>query len=77
VFFLGVFVMSKDEEIKKFVETYKMTFPVGRENGIAGILGVKGIPSTVFVGKDGRIIKRHNGAISYEELASNIEAILK
>jgi hypothetical protein len=69
--------MSRDDEIKKFVETYKITFPVGRENGISGILSVRGIPVTVFVAKDGRIIKRHIGVITYEELASNIEAILK
>ena len=69
--------MSKDDEINKFVETYKMTFPVGREDGIAGMLSVKGMPATVFVAKDGRIIKRHIGVITYEELASNIEAILK
>ena len=77
MFFLGVFVKSKDDEINKFVETYRMTFPVGREDGIAGMLSVKGIPATVFVAKDGRIIKRHIGVITYEELASNIEAILK
>ncbi len=69
--------MSSDDEIKKFVETYKMTFPVGRENGIAGILGVRGIPVTVFVAKDGRIIKRHIGVVSQQELTSNIETILK
>ena len=69
--------MSKDDEINKFVETYKMTFPVGREDGIAGMLSVKGMPATVFVANDGRIIKRHIGVITYEELASNIEAILK
>ena len=77
MFFLGVFVKSKDDEINKFVETYKMTFPVGREDGIAGMLSVKGMPATVFVAEDGRIVKRHMGVITYEELVSNIEAILK
>ena len=56
---------SKDDEINKFVETYRMTFPVGREDGIAGMLSVKGIPATVFVAKDGRIIKRHIAYWSY------------
>jgi len=69
--------MSRDDEIKKFVEAYRITFPVGRENRIAGMLRVRGMPSTVFVAKDGRIIKRHIGVISDEELAANIEAILK
>lgn len=68
---------SKDDEIKKFVETYKMTFPVGREDGIAGMLSVRGMPATVFVARDGRIIKRHIGVITYDELTSNIEAMLK
>jgi len=54
-----------------------MTFPVGREDGIAEKFRVRGIPVTVFVNKDGRIAKRHIGAISQEELASNIEAMLK
>jgi hypothetical protein len=70
-------VKSKDDEIKKFVETYKMTFPVGREDGIAGMLSVRGMPATVFVARDGRIIKRHIGVITYDELTSNIEAMLK
>jgi hypothetical protein len=70
-------VKSKDDEVKKFVETYKMTFPVGREDGIAGMLSVRGMPATVFVARDGRIIKRHIGVITYEELTSNIEAMLK
>jgi hypothetical protein len=77
VFFLGVFVMSKDDEIKKFVDTYKMTFPVGKEDGMAGMLGVRGMPVTVFVAKDGRIVNRHIGIITQQELTSNIEAILK
>lgn len=40
--------MSSDDDIRKFVETYKITFPVGKEKGLAGILGVRGIPVTVY-----------------------------
>jgi len=59
------------------VETYKITFPVGRENGIAEKLGVRGIPVTVFLDKNGRVSKRHIGMINYEQLVTNIEAVLK
>lgn len=69
--------MSRDDEIRKFAETYQMTFPVGKEDGMARMLSVRGIPATVFVARDGRIARRHMGEITYEELASNIEAILK
>ena len=68
--------MSKDEDIKQFVETYKMTFPVGRDKEIAKMFGVRGLPTTVFIDKNGRI-KRHIGIISAEDLNSGIEAILK
>ncbi len=63
--------------MRKFAETFKITFPVGRENGIAEKLGIKGIPVTVFIDKNGRIAKRHIGMINYEQLVANIEAILK
>lgn len=69
--------MSSDDDIRKFAETYRITFPVGRENGIAGLLGVRGIPVTVFIGKDGRIVKRYLGAIPYADLDANIRTILK
>ena len=69
--------MSSDDDIRKFVESYKITFPVGREDGIAGNLGVRGIPVTVFLDKNGRVAKRHIGVINYGELSSNIDEILK
>lgn len=74
---IGVFVMSSDDDIRKFAETYKFTFPVGKEDGIAERLGVRGIPTVVFIGKDGRIVKRHSGEITYADLDANIKMILK
>ena len=59
------------------METYKITFPVGKENGIAKELGVRGIPVTVFLDKNGRVVKRHIGIIDYPELSTNVETILK
>jgi thioredoxin-related protein len=77
VFFLGVFTMGENEDIKKFAETYKITFPVGRDKELAKKFGVMGLPVTVFVEKNGRIYRQHFGLITREELKSNIEAILK
>ncbi len=61
----------------KFADTYKLTFPVGRESGIAALLGAQSIPNTVFIGKDGRIVKRYMGTITYADLDANIKMILK
>ena len=76
VLFLGVFVQSNDKEIRDFAETFHQTFPVGKDTGVAEALDVKAIPVTLFIDKDGRIIKRHRNVIDYEELATGIEKLL-
>jgi len=59
------------------VDTFKITFPVGMDNGLAKDLGAQGVPATIFIDKKGKIVKRHFGIIDYEQLSSNIEAMLK
>ena len=50
VLFLGVFVISEEDKIKKFVEAYHLTFPVGKESGIATELNVKELRPFLLVG---------------------------
>ena len=76
VVFLGIFG-SKEKEIKAFADKFHLTYPVGKENGIATILWVKAIPETLFIDREGRIIKRHSGTINYEELTAGINVLLK
>ena len=76
VLFLGVFITSKDKDIKKFAETFHQTFPVGKDTGVAKALDVKAIPETLFIDRDGRIVKRHRDIITYEELEAAIEGLL-
>lgn len=68
---------STDAEIKKFADAYQITFPVGKENGIAQLLRVNGIPTTVLVDKQGKIAKRFVGTVDDAELAANLDAMLK
>ena len=77
VLFLGVFTMSGNADIRKFAETYRFTFPVGKDNGMSRTLGVMGIPTTVFISKDRRIVKRVVGDISYSEISDNLKALLR
>ncbi len=77
VFFLGVFVLGKDYYIRQFAERHHLTFPVGKENGISKRFGVKAIPTTIFIGRDGTIKKNHTGEIKYEEIVKGIKEILK
>ncbi len=69
--------MSSDAEIRKFAETYKITFPVGKDKGLAVMLGARGIPTTIYIDRMGRIVKRHIGRVTYADLSSAIESILK
>ncbi|MCL5024263.1 MAG: hypothetical protein M1497_13045 [Nitrospirae bacterium] len=75
--FIGVFAMSREREIRKFAGTYRITFPVGMDNGIAGALGVRALPATVFITRDRKIAKRVEGRMSSAELALTIDAVLK
>jgi len=77
VVFLGVFSASSDSSIRKFAEKYGLTFPVGRAEGLAEMFGLKPFPSAAFVAPGGRVLRKHTGQISYEELSEGIEEILK
>ena len=76
VMFLCVFGGSKDDDITDFLATYKITFPVVRDNGIAERLGVRVIPQTLFYAKGGKFVKKIIGPASHGELVTNIDRII-
>ena len=77
VVFLNLFVMSEVDDIKAFVKEYKLTFPVGRDAGMAEQFRIKGVPITLFIDKSGQVRQRHLDKISFEELQAGIEELLK
>jgi peroxiredoxin len=77
VVFFGVFGNSSDDEIRDFVETYRLTFPVGRDSGIVEAFGVRVIPQTFIFAKDGTCVKRIMGTASYKEIVRYIEKSLE
>ncbi len=65
VAFLSVNVLwDKEAPAKKFVEEFRLTFPVGRDaDGKIGIMyGVETTPATFYIGKDGKLVERVDGA---------------
>ncbi len=72
--FVGVAVQDSDADARKFVKKFNWTFSVGMdETGeIASEYKLYGIPKTLVVGRDGRFIFDHTGAISEDELKSAI-----
>lgn len=77
ILFLGVFAQNRDEDIRMFAGKYQLTYPVGKENGIAEALGADGIPVTFFITRDGKIARQHTDTINYKVLSEGIEEILK
>ena len=69
--------MNEEKDIKKFAKKYRLTFPVGKETGIAKALGAGGIPETIFINKEGKIIKRHTDTIDFKQLKKGIEALIR
>ncbi|MDE2321313.1 MAG: TlpA family protein disulfide reductase [candidate division NC10 bacterium] len=76
---LGVNVAWDNEaDARKFIETYKIPYPVGRDS--VGDIGrryqIKGTPTTILVNKDGSLYGRSDGAMTEEEFQRSINALL-
>lgn len=75
--FLCVLGKSSEEDLVEFRETYKITYPIAKDNGLADALDVRVIPQTFFFAKGGVFSKRIMGAVTYKEFTTNIETILR
>lgn len=92
VVFLGVNTKDAESDAKRFVKEFGITYPIVRDLGqrLTRDFGVKGLPETFFVdhrwtfvgaisgdrtqGQQGTVIL---GAISEEELVSNVEILIR
>ncbi len=63
--FLSVNVAwDKEAPARKFVEDYRLSLPVGRDadGKIGDLYGIDATPITLFIGKDGKLLDRLEGA---------------
>jgi thiol-disulfide isomerase/thioredoxin len=56
--FLAIDIMERKEQVVSFMKNFGLTFPVALDSSgnISGMYGIRGIPTTFIVDKDGRII---------------------
>jgi peroxiredoxin len=77
VAFLSINVVwDKDKPAKEFIEEYKLSFPVGRDadGKIGDLYGVEAVPTTLLIGKDGKLVDRVEGAPEgLEEMQASFE----
>lgn len=76
--FLGVAVQDNESGARKFIDEFKITYPVGvDESGeIMRQYKIFGVPKTFIVGKDGKFSFIFTGAIPEEDLAREIKKAL-
>jgi cytochrome c biogenesis protein CcmG/thiol:disulfide interchange protein DsbE len=77
--FVGIFVNDREPAVRKFVQSYGLSFPVGLDDGrrIADSYRFIGTPFTVFVSEDGRIVERKAEPHSEKAFREKIEKLLK
>jgi cytochrome c biogenesis protein CcmG/thiol:disulfide interchange protein DsbE len=78
VLFVGVNYQDRDPAAREFLSRFGHTFPNGPDAGsrVAIAYGVRGVPETFFIDREGRLAYRHVGEITLEALVQQIERVL-
>ena len=76
---VGVNIQDQDKPAREFLHRFKQTFPNGMDptGKISIDYGVYGVPETFVIDQTGRIVAKHTGAVTEDQLASKIEALLR
>ena len=78
--FVGISVDDKLEQLKPYVNQYKMNYPVlqglGHEDVQDAFGPIWGIPTTIVIGRDGRICKKHQGMAPKDAFEREIKSLL-
>lgn len=71
--------ISQDEEqsARDFVDKYKLTFPVGHDNGKIGQLYGAKMTTMIFINQAGNLVERYLGELTEKEFRQRIEDLLK
>jgi cytochrome c biogenesis protein CcmG/thiol:disulfide interchange protein DsbE len=79
VIFIGLAFNDKQADGQSFLAKYKITYLAGPDSdGKTSIAyGVTGVPETVFIGRDGRVVSKTPGGVSAEQLDAGIQQLLK
>jgi len=79
VIFVGVDIWDVQNEAKRFVQQFGVTYPNGYDpqDRVAVDYGITGIPETFFITRDGAIASKAIGILSETTLAENIEKLLR
>jgi thiol-disulfide isomerase/thioredoxin len=78
--FVGISVDDKLEQLKPYVAEYKMNYPVlqglGHEDVQDAFGPIWGIPTTIVIGRDGKICRKHTGMATKDKFEQEIKSLL-
>ena len=77
---LGISADDTVEQLKPFVAQYKMSYPVlvglGRDDVQEALGPVWGLPTTLLIGRDGKVCQKHMGLAKKAEFEKGILGLL-
>lgn len=75
---IGISTDDSPEQLRAFAEKYKTNYPLLQVTGEAedAYGPVFGLPTSIIVGRDGSMCKRHFGPLTREQLEKEIKALL-
>lgn len=78
VVFVGVNIWDREEDARRFLAEFDITFPTGSDpNGAVSIdYGLTGIPETYFVDRDGRVARKWIGPFTEPALRAFLDEIV-
>jgi len=75
---VGLAVKDKSENVRRFAAEYKMSWVMlmGEDQVLIDFNAIQGVPTTIFLDRDGREVGRYVGMRSFEDLKKGFESIL-
>jgi hypothetical protein len=76
--FVNVFVQDAEAKAREFLKQYPTTFPSGYDwpLAIATPLGFRGMPYTVLIGPDRKVLHKFHGEVTEAALVERIDRAL-
>ena len=74
---ISVNVGEDAQTVKAFMASngYHFTTLLDTDNKVSSIYNITAIPASIFIDKDGYIVKNHTGTLSYEDMHDNLNII--
>lgn len=74
---LGIDELESVNAAKGFVTQFKMPYPIGLDDSgaIGASYGLIGMPLSVFIGPDGKVVKRVSGEMSTAQIKAGLDSI--